>query len=161
MGIPAGGRAGADRRDRCAATTPSACSARASAAKTISAPNSRLKLIARFGVGYDTVDVPALTQHGILLTITPDGVRRPVASSVMALILSMAHRLSPKDKLTREGRWKEKGDFLGFGLTGQNAGRDRCGQHRQGGVSAGQAVEHGASGLRSRSCSPPLLPISA
>jgi D-3-phosphoglycerate dehydrogenase len=91
-------------------------------AKTVSGPNRRLKLIARFGVGYDSVDVPALTQQGILLTITPDGVRRPVASSVMAFILSMAHRLTEKDKLTREGRWKEKGDFLGFGLTGKTLG---------------------------------------
>jgi len=91
-------------------------------AKTVSGPNRRLKLIARFGVGYDSVDVPALTQQGILLTITPDGVRRPVASSVMAFILSMAHRLTEKDQLTREGRWKEKGDFLGFGLTGKTLG---------------------------------------
>jgi D-3-phosphoglycerate dehydrogenase len=91
-------------------------------AKTVSGPNRRLKLIARFGVGYDSVDVPALTQQGILLTITPDGVRRPVASSVMAFILSMAHRLTEKDRLTREGRWKEKGDFLGFGLTGKTLG---------------------------------------
>jgi phosphoglycerate dehydrogenase-like enzyme len=91
-------------------------------ARTVSGANRRLKLIARFGVGYDSVDVPALTQQGILLTITPDGVRRPVASSVMAFILSMAHRLTEKDQLTREGRWKEKGDFLGFGLTGKTLG---------------------------------------
>jgi lactate dehydrogenase-like 2-hydroxyacid dehydrogenase len=31
----------------------------------------RLKLIARFGVGYDTIDVPACTAAGILLTIAP------------------------------------------------------------------------------------------
>ena len=89
---------------------------------TVSGPNRRLKLIARFGVGYDNVDVPALTEQGILLTIAPDGVRRPVASSVMAFMLHMAHRLDTKDRLVREGRWKEKGDFLGYGLTGKKLG---------------------------------------
>src|SRR5579875_983139 len=43
------------------------------------AGTDRLKVVARFGVGYDNVDVPACTQAGVLLTITPEGVRRPVA----------------------------------------------------------------------------------
>ena len=90
--------------------------------KTVSGPGRRLKLVARFGVGYDTVDVGACTEQGILLTITPDGVRRPVASSVMAFTLAMAHRLEEKDRLTREGRWKDKGDYLGHGLTGKVLG---------------------------------------
>jgi phosphoglycerate dehydrogenase-like enzyme len=73
-------------------------------------------------VGYDNVDVPAITEQGIMLTIAPDGVRRPVASSVMAFLLHMAHRLDTKDRLVRDGRWKDKGDFLGFGLTGKKLG---------------------------------------
>jgi phosphoglycerate dehydrogenase-like enzyme len=90
--------------------------------KTVSGPDRRLKLVARFGVGYDSVDVAACSEHGILLTITPDGVRRPVASSVMAFTLALAHRLAPKDRLTRDGRWKEKGDYRGYGLTGKVLG---------------------------------------
>src|SRR5689334_13442189 len=43
----------------------------------------RPAIVARFGVGYDSVDVAACTREGVLLTITPDGVRRPVAGSVM------------------------------------------------------------------------------
>ena len=39
----------------------------------------RLAIVARFGVGYDSVDVAACNEQGVLLTITPDGVRRPVA----------------------------------------------------------------------------------
>jgi D-3-phosphoglycerate dehydrogenase len=39
--------------------------------------DSDLKIVARFGVGYDNVDVPACTAAGVLLTISPDGVRRP------------------------------------------------------------------------------------
>ena len=89
---------------------------------TVSRSDRRLKLVARWGVGYDSVDVPALTEQGVLLTITPDGVRRPVASSVMAFVLALAHRLFTKDRLTREGRWREKGDFLGYGLMGKTLG---------------------------------------
>ena len=51
-----------------------------SPARPSPAPNRRLKLIARFGVGYDTVDVPACTENGVILSITPDGVRRPLAT---------------------------------------------------------------------------------
>ena len=89
---------------------------------TLSAPGSRVKLVARFGVGYDTVDVPACTEHGVLLTITPDGVRRPVATSVLTFLLMLAHRVPLKDRLTREGRWKEKLNYLGTGLAGRVLG---------------------------------------
>ncbi len=90
--------------------------------ETLSGPDRRLKLVARFGVGYDSVDVPACTEAGVMLTITPDGVRRPVASSVMAYVLALAHRIVLKDKLVRENRWLEKGNFLGMGLTGRSLG---------------------------------------
>ena len=42
----------------------------------------RLAVIARWGVGYDKIDVDACTKAGVLLAITPDSVRRPVATSV-------------------------------------------------------------------------------
>ncbi|MSP90053.1 MAG: dehydrogenase, partial [Alphaproteobacteria bacterium] len=82
----------------------------------------RVRLIARFGVGYDNVDVAACTEHGVLLTLAPDGVRRPVATSVIALMLALAHKLLIKDKLTRAGRWAEKLDHIGTGLTGRVLG---------------------------------------
>jgi phosphoglycerate dehydrogenase-like enzyme len=49
----------------------------------------RLGLIAKVGVGYDNVDVPACTEAGIALVIAPDGVRRPVG---VATITSRAQR---------------------------------------------------------------------
>jgi len=82
----------------------------------------RLALVARFGVGYDNVDVPACTAAGVMLTITPDGVRRPVASSVLAFLLALAHKLPIKDRLTRAGRWHERLDYMGLGLTGKTLG---------------------------------------
>ena len=82
----------------------------------------RLALVARFGVGYDTVDVEACTRSDVLLTITPDGVRRSVASGAIAFLLALGHRLLTKDRLTREGRWSERLHYMGTGLTGRTLG---------------------------------------
>ena len=81
-----------------------------------------LKVIAEFGVGYDNVDVRACNANGVLLTITPDGVRRPVAASVMTFILALSHKLTIKDTLIRQGRWAEKSDYMGMGITGRTLG---------------------------------------
>ena len=43
-------------------------------------PNLRLKLVSRHGVGYDSVDVPAMTRAGVLVANTPNAVPRPVAT---------------------------------------------------------------------------------
>ena len=90
--------------------------------KTVSGPNRRLKLIARFGVGYDTVDVPACTENGVILSITPDGVRRPVATAALTFILMLAQRVMIKDRITREGRWAERLNNIGTGLSGRVLG---------------------------------------
>ena len=83
----------------------------------------RLAIVARFGVGYDSVDVAACTTYGIALTITPDGVRRPVASSVVALMLALSHRVLEQDRATRAGEgWTRKLDLMGWGLTGKTLG---------------------------------------
>ncbi|MDE0485198.1 MAG: hydroxyacid dehydrogenase [Candidatus Poribacteria bacterium] len=82
----------------------------------------RLAIIARFGVGYDKVDVEACTENGVLLTIAPDGVRRPVATSILTFVLSLSHQLLIKDRLTRTGRWTDTKDFMGMGLVGRTLG---------------------------------------
>jgi phosphoglycerate dehydrogenase-like enzyme len=82
----------------------------------------RLSVVARFGVGYDNIDVEACTRHGVILTITPDGVRRPVAAAVMTFLLALSHKLLIKDRLTRDGRWAEKLDYMGQGVTGRTLG---------------------------------------
>ena len=43
-------------------------------------PNGRLAVVARFGVGYDNVDLAACSANDVAVVITPDGVRRPAAS---------------------------------------------------------------------------------
>ena len=90
--------------------------------KTVSGADRRLKLIARFGVGYDTVDVPALTENGVLLTIPPDGVRRPIATAALTFVLMLAQKVPTKDRLVRDGRWNERVNHFGTGLSGRTLG---------------------------------------
>ena len=65
--------------------------------------DGRLALIARFGVGFDTVDVAACTAQDVALVTTPNGVRRPVAVAILTLILALAGKLMAKDRITRQG----------------------------------------------------------
>ena len=90
-----------------------------------SVPKSgRLAAVARFGVGYDTVDVAACSKAGIALVITPDGVRRPVAVSIITLILALTGKLLIKDRLTREAAagFARRSDHMGVGLVGRTLG---------------------------------------
>jgi phosphoglycerate dehydrogenase-like enzyme len=84
----------------------------------------RLAVVARFGVGYDTVDMEACTKAGIALVITPDGVRRPVAVSIITLMLALTGKLMIKDALTREGPpgFARRGEHMGLGLVGRTIG---------------------------------------
>lgn len=82
----------------------------------------RLAAVARFGVGYDNVNLDAATAGGVAVTITPDGVRRPVAASAVTLILALTHRLFLKDQMVRTGAWENKGASPGMGLVGRTLG---------------------------------------
>jgi phosphoglycerate dehydrogenase-like enzyme len=82
----------------------------------------RLRVVARFGVGYDNVDIDACTDNGVLVTITPDGVRRPMAVAAVTLLLALSQHLRHRELLTREERWNDRGRFLGVGLSGRTVG---------------------------------------
>ena len=96
-------------------------SSRVSAA-TVARGDCRLRIVARHGVGYDSVDVPALSAKGIVLTNTPLAVRRPVAVATLTLLFALAGRLIAKDRITRAGRWLERNDLMGTGLVGRTLG---------------------------------------
>ena len=82
----------------------------------------RLRLVARHGVGFDSVDVAGMTRLGIMVTNTPDAVRRPVATMASTMMLAVNHRLIEKHNLTRAGRWAENADYMGTGLTNKVLG---------------------------------------
>ena len=84
----------------------------------------RLSVVARFGVGYDTVDVEACTRNDIAVCITPDGVRRPVAVAILTMMLALAGKLLIKDRLTRQGPdgFAARSSHMGVGLEGRVLG---------------------------------------
>lgn len=79
-------------------------------------------ILARFGVGFDAVDLQACTRAGTVATITPDGARGPVATATLSMLLSVLHNAVTKDRLVREKRWDLREGFMGTGLTGKTIG---------------------------------------
>ncbi|NJN83053.1 MAG: hypothetical protein HC802_12730 [Caldilineaceae bacterium] len=70
----------------------------------------RLALIARWGVGFDRIDIEAATQSNVLVSINVDAVRRPVAEAIVTLLLALAKRLPQKDRIVRTGRWQSRAE---------------------------------------------------
>ncbi|NBC96895.1 MAG: dehydrogenase [Deinococcus-Thermus bacterium] len=87
--------------------------------------DGRLAVVARFGVGYDSVDLDVCTEAGIAVCTAPDGVRRPVAVSILTFVLALSQKLLVKDRLTRRGPegWARLGDVMGQGLVGRTLGQ--------------------------------------
>ncbi len=91
-------------------------------AAAVTRADCRLRVVARHGVGYDAVDVAAMTRAGIVVTNTPSPMPRPVATTALTFLLALAGKLFLKDRLTRSGRWNERMDHMGLGLTGRTLG---------------------------------------
>jgi phosphoglycerate dehydrogenase-like enzyme len=84
-------------------------------AKSVST-SADLLTIARFGVGYDSVDVGACTAADVALLIAAGAVDRSVAEATLAWMLSLTHHVRAKDRLVREGRWNERNGYMGCEL---------------------------------------------
>ncbi len=83
----------------------------------------RLRHVARFGAGYDGIDVAGLAAEGVIVTTTPEAVRVPLALSAVTLLLASAHRLVENHEATRAGRWaQDRGHHRGLGLPGRTVG---------------------------------------
>jgi len=63
-------------------------------------------VISRYGIGVDTVDVPAATQHGIIVANVPDFCFDQVADTAMSLILSVPRKVTYMSSLIRQGVYK-------------------------------------------------------
>ncbi len=85
--------------------------------KSIQREDCKLKIIARFGVGYDSVDVKAMKQKNIVVTNTPNAVRRPVAVAALTMIFALSGKIFKKDHLVRSGNWNDRTNHMGVGLT--------------------------------------------
>ncbi|PZS25260.1 MAG: glyoxylate reductase, partial [Pseudonocardiales bacterium] len=60
----------------------------------------------RFGVGFDTVDVNAATERGVLVATIPGTTDGGVADHAMGLMIDLAHGISRHDRAMRRGEWQ-------------------------------------------------------
>ncbi len=93
----------------------------------------RLKIVARHGVGYDNVDVDALSARRIPLAIAGTANSTAVAEHALTMALAIAKRIVPLDTELRGGRWQTSLDqpirelsgstalVIGFGRTGSRS----------------------------------------
>jgi glyoxylate reductase len=83
----------------------------------------RLKIVARFGVGYDAVDVSACTRRGIYVGHTPDILSGAVADLTWALILAWMRRIPAGDRYARSEWARGQSAFpFGWDLAGKTVG---------------------------------------
>jgi len=97
----------------------------------------RLKVVSRHGVGYDNIDLDALTRRRIPLAIAADANATAVAEHTLYFMLALAKQGRHYDRAVRENRWAERNDLgpvdllgrrvliLGFGRIGREVAR-RC-----------------------------------
>lgn len=101
---------------------------------------SQLKLISRWGVGYDAIDVPAATRQGIAVAFTPGLLNDAVADYAMALLFALARRVHEGHLTMRQGTWTAG---WGHDISGKTLGIIGCGR-------IGQTVARRVSGFDMR-----------
>jgi D-3-phosphoglycerate dehydrogenase / 2-oxoglutarate reductase len=67
---------------------------------------TRCRVIARFGIGVDNVDIPAATSAGIVVTRVPDYCLDEVSDHTMALLLALVRKIPASNARTHAGRWE-------------------------------------------------------
>ncbi|WP_127125774.1 2-hydroxyacid dehydrogenase [Georgenia sp. SYP-B2076] len=82
----------------------------------------RLKHVARFGAGYDGIDVAGLAEEGVIVTNTPLAARRPLATAALTFLLALSHRLVENHRLAAGGDWERRGQRRGIGVAGRTVG---------------------------------------
>jgi len=81
-----------------------------------------LLAVGRFGVGYDSVDVPACTAADVAVFITSGAVDRPVAEATVGWMIALTHHMRTKDRLVRTGEWDARSRFMGSELRDRTLG---------------------------------------
>jgi phosphoglycerate dehydrogenase-like enzyme len=99
-----------------------------------------LRVVSRWGIGIDSVDLEAATRAGVAVTNTPGTTTEAVADYAFALLLGIARRLAEGDALMRAGGW---GEYPGTLVLGKTLGLVGFGQ-------IGQAVARRAAGFAMR-----------
>ena len=80
----------------------------------------QLRVVCRHGVGYDLVDVAALSERGIAVMITPEANAASVAEHALMLMLTLARRVIQQSDGVRRGQWRVQGQSATFELGGRS-----------------------------------------
>jgi len=78
-----------------------------------------MEVVARIGVGYDAVEVPALTVRGVPLMVAGTANSTSVAEHAFHLMMALAKRSTALDAMVRKGRWGDRHDGLPIELAGK------------------------------------------
>lgn len=91
----------------------------------------KCKLIVRYGIGLDTIDIPSATRHGIMVANIPGYCVAEVSEHTLALVLALARKLFIADKTSKTGDWQlaplkpllriegQTAGIIGFGRIGR------------------------------------------
>ncbi|WP_026699701.1 C-terminal binding protein [Salibacterium aidingense] len=83
---------------------------------------SRCKIISRYGVGFDTIDVNTATKHGIMVSNVTDYCAEEVSNHAFALLLACARKIVQLHESVRNGNWDPKIMKPAYRMSGQKLG---------------------------------------
>jgi len=103
----------------------------------------KCRIIARYGIGVDTIDLEAATKAGIIVTNNPSYCIEEVAEHTMALLLACARKIPFYDRMVRSGRWEVPPGKPIYRLVGRTLGLVGFGN-----IARAVAVRAAAFGMR-------------
>ena len=109
----------------------------------------KCKIIAKYGIGVDTVDVDAATEAGVIVTNNPTYCIEEVAEDTLAMLLACARKIAFYDRLVRGGRWEVPPGKPMFRVAGSTLGLIGFGN-----ISRQVAMRSAAFGMRVVFCDP-------
>jgi len=110
---------------------------------------SRAKVIVRYGIGVDNVDLEAARSRGIAVCNIPDYCVDEVADHTLAFILCSTRQVVPNTLLIQGGKWGAGGAAVGFaGAFQSDGGSDRIWAHWSCGHQAGSRFWSACPGVR-------------
>lgn len=80
---------------------------------------SKLKVISKYGIGVDNIDISFATQNNIVVTNTPNANANAVADLTFGLMLSLARKIPEADRKTKSGKWEK---IIGKSIYGKTLG---------------------------------------
>jgi phosphoglycerate dehydrogenase-like enzyme len=90
--------------------------------RRVIAANPNLRVVARVGVGTDSIDHDAANEHGVGISITPGMNAEPVADQTLAMILALIRQVVAQDRNVKSGKWERVGPLTGWEMPGKRVG---------------------------------------